>query len=99
MTAASRSKLSTTKEQTGGEGIQLFPNPTDGAFTLQLQMKGTAVRVELVNESGTVVEQKVVNTTGSTTSLHLTLRHQPAGIYYVKATGVNGVQITQVIKR
>ena len=99
MTAASRNRLNVTEDQTG-DGIQLFPNPTDGAFTLQLlHAKGTAATIELVNANGTVVEKKLVNVTGGKTVLRLTLRHQPAGVYYVKVTGVNGVQITQVVKR
>lgn len=99
MTAASRNSLAAVAEQQTAN-MHLYPNPTNGAFTLQLpDLKGTAAVVEIVNESGIVVERKLVNRTGSTTSLPLTLRQHPAGTYYVKVTGIDGVQVMKVVKR
>ena len=80
--------------------LQAYPNPTSGNFTLQLQsMKGSAANVEVFSENGKPVERRVINT-GSKAArfvLRLSLRNQPAGVYYVKVTTINGVQIAKVV--
>ena len=82
------------------QGIQTYPNPTQGAFTLQLRdNKARVASVEVLRENGTVVEKITVNTRGKTTALTLrfNLLSQPAGIYYVKVTGMDGVQVMKVV--
>ena len=80
--------------------LQLFPNPTHGAFTLQLPAAGNgAMNLELINAGGTVIERRVLNNDigkGSLTAV-FNLHGQPAGVYYVKVTGVDGVRITKLI--
>ena len=97
LAAASDAKAQAGEQSTAG--VQVYPNPTQGTVTLQLaDLKGTAAGVEILNENGTVIQKQTV-TSGSSSLLRLNLRNQPAGVYYVKITGVDGIQITKVIKR
>ena len=82
--------------------MRLYPNPTRGEFTLDLAQLGARwTGLEIVDEKGMVVERKVLDA-GSKSApamLRFNLRNQPAGVYYVKVTGVGGVQIIKVIKQ
>lgn len=85
-----------------GEGrIQVYPNPTSGAFVVELQgmSASSGASVELVSESGKVIEKKKVagGKTGGHYTLQLSLRNQPAGVYYVKVTSVDGVQVAKLV--
>ena len=78
--------------------IQLYPNPTRDAFTVRLRsVKGSAATVELIDESGKAIERRMVDAGGNSTALlRFSLRTQPAGVYYVKVTGADGVRIMKV---
>ena len=92
------SALKETASSAGGK-MQLYPNPTQGEFTLQLLLNGPAANLEVINENGTVVQKKIVNSEGKATTytIRLSLRSQPAGIYYVKVTSVHGVELAKII--
>ena len=98
--AATAGMLSATTGEPVGTAMQLYPNPTRGEFTVQLTgVKGSVAGVEVFSENGKAVEKRTVNTGGkaATLTLRLSLRHQPAGVYYVKITGVDGVQVVKVV--
>ena len=80
-------------------GMQLYPNPARGEFSVQLQgVKAMAATVELLNTSGIVIEKRLLNTTGkAVVTVRFNLHNQPEGIYYVKVTDVNGVRIAKVV--
>ncbi|MBE7172425.1 MAG: VCBS repeat-containing protein [Williamsia sp.] len=83
-----------------GQSMQVYPNPAKGAFTLQLAgIKGGITSLEIFNEAGKTVEKRTVNLEGkaATLTMQLSLQHQPAGVYYVKATSTGGVQIVKVM--
>ena len=80
--------------------MRVYPNPTAGEYVVQLQnVKASTATVEVLNESGHVVEKQIVTLDSKTAEyvLKLSLRHHHAGIYYVKVTSVHGIQTTKLM--
>ena len=97
---AASTGLQATAEATSTGTLQLYPNPTSGDFTLLLQgIKGAVAKAEVVDENGKVIERSVLNTGGKAARFthRFSLRSQPAGVYYVKVTTIDGVQIVKVV--
>lgn len=83
-----------------GKGIYLYPNPTYGACTLQLfGLQTMAVNLEIYNEHGTVIQKRTLNTDRKAVvqTFKLNLQNQPAGVYYVKVTGIEGIQVLKLV--
>ncbi|MBE7170258.1 MAG: VCBS repeat-containing protein [Williamsia sp.] len=79
--------------------MQVYPNPTQGEFTLQLQgLTSSVATIEIFREDGKAIKKQTVNIPGKATSYYLrvSLHNQATGIYYVKVTGTAGVQIAKV---
>ena len=79
--------------------IRLYPNPSSGAFMLQFQHPKAPIVIEVLNDAGKPLQRRSVNADLNTPSLTIAMNmtDQPSGIYYVKVTGVDGVQITKII--
>ncbi|MBE7169198.1 MAG: VCBS repeat-containing protein [Williamsia sp.] len=80
--------------------MQLYPNPTKGVFTVQLPvLKASVATVEVFNENGNTIEKRSVRNGGNNTTgiLQIDLHKQPAGVYFVKITGLDGVQIGKLV--
>lgn len=87
-------------ESVAGMAVRVYPNPTGGEYTVQLQdLKAPTATVEVLSESGHAVEKRIVslNEKMSRYALRLSLSHHPAGVYYVKVTTVRGVQVTKLV--
>lgn len=87
-------------ESATGMAVQVYPNPTQGEYTVQLQgLKAPTATVEVLTESGRAVEKRIVSLEGKAAryALRLSLSHRPAGVYYVKVTSVHGVQLTKLV--
>ncbi len=80
-------------------GLQVYPNPTNGSLTLQLRQPAGPVLVEVLDAAGKTLQKRQLNAAGITAPLTLgmSLRGQPAGVYYIKMTGVSGVQLEKVV--
>ena len=97
---ATSTGLQAAADAAPAETLQVYPNPTPDDFTLQLQgVTGSAAQVEVFSKNGTSVERRVINMSSKAArfTLRLSLRNQPAGVYYVKVTTLNGVQIAKVV--
>ena len=80
--------------------VRLYPNPTSGEFTLDLTQAGVPLTgLEIVNEKGMLIEKRNFQADRKTASgiFRFNLRNQPAGVYYVKITGVDGVRVMKVM--
>lgn len=67
---------------------------------LQGMSASSGASVELVSESGKVVERRKVDAggkKGGQYTLQLSLRNQPAGVYYVKVTSADGVRVMKLV--
>ncbi|PQJ09002.1 hypothetical protein CJD36_021595 [Flavipsychrobacter stenotrophus] len=68
----------------GLQGIRIFPNPTDGIFTLEMpEMKANAV-VTITDVFGKVIETRMIDAGSSNTSFDLS--SLAAGSYMIKIT-------------
>ena len=80
--------------------IQAFPNPTRGEFVLRLQADKTGImNIEVLDERGKTIEKRALHVAGkpALSALSLSLHNRPAGVYYVKATGLQGVQVVKIV--
>ena len=92
-------KLQTANE-TGSNGlsVSLYPNPTKGAFTLQLNGKKTGrAEVTVTSESGVLIENRSVKTTATNQLLQFNFAGKPSGIYFIKVVSEQGVQTSKVV--
>lgn len=97
--AGSFQSAASDKAATQQTGLRLYPNPTSGSLTLQLLQPGGPVVLEVLDAAGKTLQKRQVNAAGSTVALTvgLSLHGQPAGVYYIKMTGVNGIQLEKVV--
>ncbi len=71
----------------------IFPNPTNGDFTVQV--KESAVKIEVLNGMGVVVKE--ITPTGLSTTIELEIG---AGLYHVKVTNDDGESwVSRLIKQ
>jgi hypothetical protein len=78
----------------------VYPNPGRGQFMIQLAGVNTStLHVAITNASGQVVQQKQLNVAGKMPllSLPFDLTRQPAGIYFIKIQGPDGVATMKVV--
>ena len=97
--AAQRSVSPASEVDQPVKDIQIYPNPASGVFALQLSgFKAGVVTVAIIDLSGKKVQEQPVQLNGSRRQVvQLSLEGRPAGVYYVKITGVEGVQIRQIL--
>ncbi len=89
--------LSTAIPQTGQESDLLFPNPTDGLFTINTEILGAG---ELVvrDAVGRTVLQRTLSV-GPRTMRHDDLRGQPTGVYFVTLHGAKTTKTVRLVKQ
>ena len=80
-----------------GVGIEIFPNPTTGKFTLELKGKNLTVSINIFNAIGTSVysENNVIIT--DKLSKTLDFSKMTEGIYTIKVEGDKGMIIHKII--
>ena len=96
---ASAAKDQSITDMAAGSGMQVYPNPSRGIFTLQLTQPKAAVMVEVLDAAGNSIQRKQLQAgaTGVQQLLKIDLAGHPAGVYYVKVTGIEGVQVRKVV--
>lgn len=79
--------------------LNIYPNPTNGEFAVQVyNLKDAKASIQILNGNGKIVEQKSVSLSKTASVLvKFNIRNQPAGMYYVKVIGADGVQTAKVI--
>lgn len=93
-TSACEIILSTGIAANGVQNISVYPNPTDGFFTLNTGV--IAVKVEVTDITGNVISSVEPQTANLTVSLF----NEESGLYFVKVTSANGeVTTIKVVKQ
>jgi Secretion system C-terminal sorting domain len=80
--------------------VKIYPNPTNGQFSVQLQgISGEKVNIQIINSNGRMVEQKTIGVTAKagTMLVPFNLNNQPAGIYLVKVESADGIQTGKIV--
>lgn len=98
-TAAAPARDAAAAETGQQKGMLLYPNPTSGESLLQLSGRSTSVaQIEVLGANGNLVEKQTVSIgREGVATRRINFSRQPAGVYYVKVTGVEGVQVIKVV--
>lgn len=83
--------LVTDIENASGFNVRVYPNPTRGFVTIEVD---DIFSVELMSLSGVLI--KKLNAVGSTCTLDLS--SQDSGIYLLRITGKNGTYVKSIVK-
>ncbi|PCJ63906.1 MAG: hypothetical protein COA58_14845 [Bacteroidetes bacterium] len=79
------------------EGVNVYPNPSAGMFTLDLTLKASQnLELDVVNSLGQVVAHKSYFATAGDNKLVLDLTNQENGLYFIKMKAGNQIKNTRV---
>lgn len=79
--------------------FSFYPNPTASSVQLNFQdSNNEPYTIELMDARGRSIESSVVNPEGTAFSLTIDLADRPAGIYFVKVSGMNASRTLKIIK-
>ncbi|MBD3636763.1 MAG: T9SS type A sorting domain-containing protein [Crocinitomicaceae bacterium] len=86
-------------EQSGLEEMNVFPNPNNGQFTLQIQlMNGVELKnVELVSTDGRLLRTLSFNGELGSYQADFDVRGEARGIYFIRVTTNEGIAVQRVI--
>jgi hypothetical protein len=76
-----------------GSGIQIYPNPTSGVFALRSNAK--AFTAELMDMTGRII----ASTQAQDEAVQFNLAGFASGVYFVKVSSSEGVNIVKVVKQ
>lgn len=83
--------------KTGAPGFKVYPNPTTGIFTVEIdQSQGGKSQVSVINMTGAEVLKKEV---GGSSKFTVDLSNQVSGIFLIKISGNNQLQLGKIILR
>ena len=88
-------------ESTSTENLKIFPNPTTGQFSVQLNGNfGPKASILMVTETGLTIESRSINLLdrNSFSKIDFNLSGRPAGTYFIKVLTDKGVQVLKVVK-
>ncbi len=80
-------------ETTFGDGLSVYPNPSNGVFTIELT--DASANVVITNAIGEFVTQMTV-VNGLNT---LDLQHEADGVYFINVTSENKQQVIKIVKQ
>jgi hypothetical protein len=72
-------------------GLRVYPNPNDGRFTIEMNTNaGETLHLQVFNQVGRLVYTADKEAKGLTFKEQIDMGRQPAGVYYIKATTLQG---------
>lgn len=88
--------LGTTAPAAVTTGVNIYPNPNEGQFIIQLSaVPNTPVKVELTNELGQVIDAFTM--TGTTKEMNI--MQLEGGVYFIRVTEGSNVTVHRVVKQ
>jgi len=88
--------LPTGIDQVLGEenGMEIFPNPSNGMFSIQQQSGTKQQTIEIYN----ILGEKIYSTTSDTKATYdIDISHSPKGIYFVKLNDGEKIQTEKIV--
>jgi len=90
--------LSSNNGETPSSEIKVYPNPTSGLFSLQLDgLESGKANVKIVSLNGQTVKQRDVLLTGKSQTVLFDISAEAAGVYLIKVTSKEGVTTQKII--
>jgi hypothetical protein len=77
--------------------ISIYPNPTKGLFQLQLEGYNGKTRVVIIDMSGRTVFDRTINITQSSGQLGIDLSSNARGLYNIRVSSQDGVQVSKIV--
>ncbi len=78
--------------------LNIYPNPTSGMFTIDIkEVKSTEFQIILINMSGKVILQKIIQCYGSSVSTDFDISGMSKGAYFLRINGDNESIHRQII--
>jgi hypothetical protein len=94
--------VSNSNDLVFGQIIELFPNPTDGVFRVDvkgIQNQGTFLKVEIFNAEGKLVQANQLTKYDDTYTGQLSLVAYPSGTYFVRFKDNSINRLLKVVKK
>ncbi len=79
--SADEPSVTTEKKTIEGAGISVYPNPSDGNFTIEMEDKSYASYYEVFSMTGERIQEMKIE---SDDAIQLNISRQPAGIYFLR---------------
>ncbi|MCB9284653.1 MAG: T9SS type A sorting domain-containing protein [Lewinellaceae bacterium] len=95
-------KPNATTETTVGQLIEVFPNPTDGLFRINvkgLQKTGPFLDIQVFDSKGQVIQYSNLTRYDATFTGQVSLYAYPAGVYYVRFMDEQMNRLVRVVKQ
>src|SRR5207253_2466608 len=74
-------------------GVRVYPNPTGGVFTIELN-NGADKNIQVLDVTGRVI----LSNASKSEIINVNINHLSNGIYYVKIQSQNAVEVIKVVK-
>jgi hypothetical protein len=90
--------LEMTEALLGVSKLQIYPNPSFGQFTLQLNdLKASKAQIVLMDQNGRTIEQRSIQLINGQQSVIYNTRKFASGMYTVKVVSEDGVHTSKVV--
>jgi hypothetical protein len=90
--------VSPTNGETASSVVKVYPNPTSGLFSLQLDsLESGKATVKIVALNGQIVKQRDVLLTGQSQTVLFDITAEAAGVYLIKLATKEGVTTQKII--
>jgi hypothetical protein len=90
--------LEMTEALLGVSKLQVYPNPSFGQFTLQLNnLKAAKAQILLMDQNGRTIEQRSIQLINGQQNVIYNTRKFASGMYMVKVVSEDGVQTSKVV--
>lgn len=74
--------------------VVIFPNPSKGSFSIQFtDPNATRTEIKILDRDGRLIDSKMLNTITYQQVVAFDLMGQPKGIYYVRVSNTDGIQM------
>jgi len=87
---------SSISEQSAYSNLRVFPNPSNGLFTLEMNSsKNETIALEITDAQGRVIRHENIRT-GSLMQYSIDLQQEPKGIYFIRVNGAEGMRTMKI---
>lgn len=78
--------------------LTAYPNPNKGSFDIVLNdYQPGAAEIRILNNTGNVVERKLINVNNKTQVLHFNLNSRCAGMYFIQVVNKDGIKVYKIM--
>ncbi len=88
------------EETTFGNSIEIFPNPTEGMFRINIKgINASTMDIRLIDVSGKVIQRNRLVKYGEVLTGFLSVRNFPSGVYFVEFDHTEINRMVKIVRR